>query len=260
MQDIKLSKRLLKIADYIPKNKRIADIGSDHALLVSYLISKEISLFAIAGEINEGPYNSSLKQTMNYNLGKKVSVRKGDGLEVIKQGEEIDIIVIAGMGGMLIANILESGKEKLNNVERLILQPNVGEKEVRIWLDNNHWSIVDEEILEEDGQIYEIIVAEHRVDKLDPAYQVEFNNLFPRGKEDLYKVGPILYEKKPEILIYKWKMELKKVSYILKQLDKSFDENEKNIKKIEFQNDYRWIEEVIKCLQQDNLLYKFSNN
>ncbi len=250
MNEIKLSKRLQRIAEYVPAGKIIVDVGSDHGLLVSYLIKKGVSLYAIAGEINDGPYQATIKQVNNFNLQKKISVRKGNGLEVIK--EHVDVIVIAGMGGALITDILENGKEKLNNVERLILQPNVGEETVRKWLDDNNWNLIDEDILKENDKIYEIIVAEQRRNYEDTVYKLSYNDLFPRNKEDLYKVGPILLRKSNDILEEKWDLELSKIEYILKQLEKSSKENEKNIRKQEIHMQYKWAKELVRCLQRDS--------
>ena len=72
----------------------------------------------------------------------------------------MSVITIAGMGGRLIARILEEGLDKLANVERLILQPNNREDDLRIWLQDNGFQIVAESILEEAGKFYEILVVE----------------------------------------------------------------------------------------------------
>lgn len=258
MEEIKLSKRLQKIVGHVPSGKIIVDIGSDHGLLVSYLVKNGISLFAIAGEINDGPFQATINQTSNFNLKDKIAVRKGNGLEVIQ--EDVDVIIIAGMGGTLITEILENGKEKLKNVERLILQPNVREENIRKWLDDNDWNIIDEEILRENQKIYEIIIAERKKCCEDSVYKYRFNDLFPMNKEDLYKVGPILFYKRDKILIEKWKLELKKLEYILKELDKSSGDIEQNIRKKEINSRYEWVKELVRCLQEDNTLYKYSSN
>lgn len=244
---INLSKRLLKIADYVPKGKSVADIGSDHALLPSYLISKEIAPFVIAGELNEGPYQAAKKQISELNIDNKVSVREGDGLSVIMR-EKIDVVTIAGMGGTLITEILEKGKEHLKTVERLILQPNVGEKPVRKWLDKNGWNLISEEIIEEDNIIYEIIVAVKRQSETDPVYE----NL-ALSKEKLYNIGPILFMKKSDLTIKKWKQELEKKKFILNQLDKSKLLTEKKIKKEQVMAEIKMIKEVLFWLEKDKI-------
>jgi len=247
MEAINLSKRLFTIAKNVPNGKRVADIGSDHALLPSYLISEGICPYVIAGEVNKGPLEAAKKQVNDLKIAGKVDVRLGSGLTVINDGE-VEIITIAGMGGALIVEILQEGIAKLNNIERLVLQPNVGSELVRSWLDNNNWNIISEEILEEDSRIYEIIVAEQRLGTYDPSYHEH-----DRPKKDLYRLGPILWRNGTETLYEKWQRELTKQQYILGELQKSKANETNREKEQQVIEEINWITEVIKCLEKDKI-------
>ncbi|MFD0692801.1 tRNA (adenine(22)-N(1))-methyltransferase [Paenibacillus sp. GCM10027628] len=249
---VKLSKRLQMIADRVPKGTRIADIGSDHALLPTYLAQSGIITFAVAGEVNPGPFEAATRQVLESGLSAKISVRSGDGLAVIEPGE-VDVITIAGMGGSLMASILEAGKDKLKGVRKLILQPNVGEDQVRRWLDEQSWLLESETILEEDGKIYEILTAAPAKNKviLEALYQdLRLPGEKTIDKERLLLMGPFLMKEAPDVWFRKWESELEKLSMIETQLSRSTAEASK-AKAEQITNEIREIKEVLACLQKD---------
>src|SRR4051794_18662460 len=126
MKDIPISKRLKTLAKYIPNGSIIADIGSDHAYLPCYAFLHGLIRSGIAGELNAGPLHSAQETIEKYGLSSNISARLGSGLTVIEKGEA-DVITIAGMGGELIRQILDMGKDRLTEQTKLILQPNVAE-------------------------------------------------------------------------------------------------------------------------------------
>lgn len=271
---IAISNRLKMIANKVQPHSRLADIGSDHALLPVYLVSQHIVTFAIAGEYHIGPLESAKKQVKEANLSDKIDVRHGDGLAVVARGE-VDCVTIAGMGGNLITRILDEGKDKLDDVRQLILQPNVGEDVVRRWLYEHDWYVTEEDILLEDDKIYEII---HAV-KVDEAkrlnrdlYDVEqlaarlegdaeavpFLSLIERGvltRDDLFHFGPYLIRQPNQILFMKWSNEIDKLNYIIAQLAQSSMPESKQ-KLAQFQLQKEKLEEVIKCLQKVKRSFK----
>ncbi|SLL32639.1 tRNA (adenine(22)-N(1))-methyltransferase [Mycobacteroides abscessus subsp. abscessus] len=235
MNTDKLSKRLETVAKYIPKNARFADIGSDHAYLPCYMVKRNDVCFAIAGEVVEGPFQSAVKQVKSEGLTSKISVRKGNGLDVI-EANEVDCITIAGMGGTLIATILESGKNKLESVQRLVLQPNVSASSIREWLLKNEWALVAEEILEEDGKIYEVLVAE----------KGDFHYLYETNKTSELLFGPFLMKEKNEAFAKKWTMEKKNWQRILMQLEAAPNSEENSRKRKELHEKIKLVDEVMK--------------
>lgn len=233
MNTDKLSQRLQAVVNYIPHGARLADIGSDHAYLPCYAVKKGIASFAIAGEVVDGPFLSAKAQVEAEGLTEQVLVRKGNGLEVISPGE-IDCITIAGMGGALIASILEDGKSKLDFVKRLVLQPNVSANSIRSWLIDHGWELIAEEILEEDGKFYEILAAEKGA-PLKP-----YKNLEPG-----LLLGPYLMERKSEVFRKKWLGEIKNWKNILLQLEKAADTNETTRRTEELEGKISLVEEVL---------------
>lgn len=225
-----LSKRLAKVGEFVPSQSRLADIGSDHAYLpVRLMLAKKIS-YAVCGEVVKGPYESALHQVTLQGLADNITVRLADGLFAIEPSDKIDTITICGMGGTLIKQILLEGKERITGEELLILQPNVGEATLRKYLVANGYTIIAEEILEENKKIYEIIVAKKLVQPMSL-------------NEAQYLFGPLLMQEKSPVFIKKWQRELMQRQRVLQQLQNSAQNHDEKI--AELQVEMKLIEEVL---------------
>jgi tRNA (adenine22-N1)-methyltransferase len=235
MNSERLSMRLETVAKYIPEGSRIADIGSDHAYLPCHVVKSGKVPFAIAGEVVEGPFQSAKRHVDTEGLSEKIDVRKGDGLEVISP-EEVDCITISGMGGSLIASILDNGKKKLDKVKRLILQPNLSAITIRAWLIDHGWELIGEEILEEDKKIYEILIAE-KGSSTKPYEHHDFNTGL--------LLGPYLMVEKSDVFLKKWRSEVKNWGKILRNLETASNTEENSRKKEELQKKIVMVEEVL---------------
>lgn len=251
---LKLSRRLQQIADYVTTGSRVADIGSDHAMLPVYLLQVDKCPSAIAGELNRGPFEAARKQAADAGLTTRLMVRQGDGLNVLKPGEA-DTITIAGMGGSLMSDILESGHAagKLDGVKELVLQPNVGEDVVRGWLLEHNWFLKAESILEEDGKIYEVMHAIRVSDAKSSNSELYDGQFLQLELQDeklftvLKQMGPHLLRQPQPALIKKWRHELNKLERICEQLAES-GLSESVLKREQFQAEMNVIEEVLQCL------------
>ena len=195
-----LSKRLAAVAEFVPQGARLLDVGSDHAYLPIALMEEGKIDFAIAGEVVKGPYESAVHNVAGAGLADKIVVRLADGLAAFEASDKVTTITICGMGGGLIADILAAGVEKLASVDRLILQPNNREDELRAWLMNNGFKLVTEEIMTENDKFYEIMVVEHGQMTL--------------SETDL-RLGPFLNQEKSAVFKARWQRELKKLEIAL---------------------------------------------
>jgi tRNA (adenine22-N1)-methyltransferase len=152
-----LSPRLAAVAAHVLDGEVLADIGTDHAYLPAHLVQVGRIPRAIAGDILPGPLDAARATVTQAGLEDKVELRLGPGLRVVKPGEAA-CATICGMGGPLIAEILADGP--LGSIRRLVLQPMAGEERVREWLEANGWLLVAEELVEDGGRLYLILVAE----------------------------------------------------------------------------------------------------
>ncbi|MFD1953339.1 tRNA (adenine(22)-N(1))-methyltransferase [Paenibacillus thailandensis] len=254
---LKLSNRLQAIAEFVTPGNRVADIGSDHALLPAFLVQSGKAPSAIAGELNQGPLLAARKQVAAAGLAQRIDVRQGDGLSVIGPNET-DTVTIAGMGGALMRDILEAGYRdgKLEGVKELVLQPNIGEELVREWLLRREFALLAERILEEDGKIYEILhAAKNGGSHPDGRKLYDREWLGAQVAEPLLssvvmKMGPYLLRSPNEVFFKKWNSELKKMNRIAEQLSQS-ELPEAGKKLAALKSEIAAIEEVLRCLQTD---------
>lgn len=160
-----LDKRLSCVAGMIRPGSRLADIGTDHAYLPAALVENGHCPRAIACDIRPGPADSARRTVQAAGLADRIEIRLGDGLAPI-QADEVDDIVIAGMGGETIAAILTEGLRRWLPEERdtlsgmqFILQPMSRPEELRRMLMTSGFSLLEEVTVENGGHLYTVIRA-----------------------------------------------------------------------------------------------------
>lgn len=177
-----LDNRLKRITDFIPSDSYILDVGCDHALLDIYLALNRNNVKLIASDINENPLKIAKENIKKYNLEDEITLEKADG--VSKINDEVDTVVIAGMGTSTINDIINNDLKKLKNVKKIIISSHTSSFELRENMNKKGFKIIDEAVVFDKGKYYEIIVYSNGYEKL--------------SKLDM-KYGPIISKKKDEI-------------------------------------------------------------
>ena len=113
-----LSNRLKNVVSQVNTGNLIADIGTDHGYVPIYLIKNSIAKKAIAADISKGSCDKAKTNISLYGLNDKIDVRCGNGLEIIKDSEIIDTIIISGMGGLLTIDVLKSNEKAVKNANQ----------------------------------------------------------------------------------------------------------------------------------------------
>ena len=171
---MKLSKRLELVASFVPNNSSIIDVGCDHAYLSIYLANNKDNIRILATDIKEGPLNQARENIKKYKLENKIKLELKDGITNLDK--DIDTVIISGMGGILITNILK--KEELQNIKTLILSPNNDFEIVRKYLKKIGYYVEKEELITDKKITYLVIRAYKGKEKYDNLFgKLENNNL-----------------------------------------------------------------------------------
>ena len=192
--EVKLSKRLERIASFVQPGSRVADIGTDHGYVPIWLVQKGVCPSALAMDVRKGPLERAEEHVEEVGLSGKIELRLSDGLAKLKAGEA-DTVVIAGMGGKLTCRILEQGRHVWENwsegKERLILSPQS----------------------EQEGKYYIVIEAAR-------------GTMRP-GREQDYRFGADLIRKKDPVLLAYLEKEEKMTRQVLAGLTENDAQNKK---------------------------------
>lgn len=185
---LELSPRLKTAAEFVRKDSTIVDVGTDHAFLPAYLILNGYVKRALACDLRKGPICNAEKTAEIYHIKDKIELRLSDGLKNVNPDEAEDII-ICGMGGTLIRDILAETEWIKNKKYRLILQPQSHSEDLRQFLIENGFEISDEKVCEDAGRSYNIICAEFTGEaKNYPEYYPYFGCLIFMKEPDAIKI------------------------------------------------------------------------
>lgn len=201
---IKISKRLEAISTFVPNGANVIDIGCDHGILSIYLYQLKTINKIIASDVNKNALNNAIKNIKKNNV--PIETRLGNGLDVLKKSDNIDTVVIAGMGAHTIVEILNNNIDKLDNVSSIIIQSNNKIDFLRKEMSKLNYIVSDEEIIFEGGNYY-IIVKFSKGKKKYTDAELHF--------------GPILIKKNSDTFREYNKIELDKLKMLLNYLPKN---------------------------------------
>lgn len=185
---MQLSKRLQTVADTVTKGNSVADIGCDHAYIAIYLIEEAIAPKVIAMDINKGPLQRADENIRAKGYENRIQTRLSDGLDKLSK-DEVETVLMAGIGGALMIRILEEGKEVLEGVNELVLSPQSEINLVRKHLHDNNFAITEEKMIMDEGKYYVVIKA------ISTSQKEEYK------KQVFYQYGKILLESKETVLL-----------------------------------------------------------
>lgn len=214
--EVKLSKRLERIASFVQPGSRVADIGTDHGYVPIWLVQKGVCRRHWRWMCGKAHWSGRKNTWKRWGFPGKIELRLSDGLAKLKAGEA-DTVVIAGMGGKLTCRILEQGRHVWENwsegKERLILSPQSEQDEVRYFLEEQGFSILREAMLTDEGKYYIVIEAAR-------------GTMRP-GREQDYRFGADLIRKKDPVLLAYLEKEEKMTRQVLAGLTENDAQNKK---------------------------------
>lgn len=182
---MQLSIRLSAIAKFVPQGSRVIDVGTDHAYIPIYLVKQGIAKSCLATDINKGPLEKARKNLLVHRID-HVELKQTNGLEGISE-DAGDVVMISGMGGYLIVDILKKSKPLVEKMKKLILQPQQDIEEVRKYLHAIGFKIQEEDFVQDEEKYYTIIVAVPGEEYYDKDYEYTYGKCLIEKKLPLFK-------------------------------------------------------------------------
>ena len=200
---MKISDRLKELSTFVDENDKLIDIGCDHALLDIYLCDEYKNLKVIASDVHEGALKSAEKNIEKFKMNDRIDLRLGDGLTIVN-ADEIDTVLIAGMGFNTIKRIL-SNDTKMTNVKKIVIQSNTDVVKLRKFVIRLGFKITRELLVKDNDIIYTIIEFKPGSEKY--------------SYEEIY-FGPRILENKDDIFYEYYSKKLLKYENLLLQIPK----------------------------------------
>ena len=188
----RIPKRMLAIANLVDNSKVLADVGCDHAYISINLLEKGKVDRIIASDLREGPLNIAKDNIKLEGFEERIETRLCAGLCGYEAGE-VDTILISGMGGMLVKEILSESIDVVRRADTLILEPQSDLRVVRAYLKDIGFEIIDEDMLNEGGKYYQIMKAVKSKERMEVCEDI--------GAMAENEFGPILIKKKHPVLL-----------------------------------------------------------
>lgn len=180
-----ISKRIILTAKCVTKGHVVADIGCDHAYTSIYLMREGIANHIIAADVNDGPVQRARANIKEHCLDDFIEVRKSDGLSGFDVSDGIETILISGIGGNLMIDILKSNNDVYSNARELILQPQSDIARVRHFLHDTNCRIVYEKMVYEEDKYYTIIKAHRGRERYDNEYEYIYGQYLINNPDDI---------------------------------------------------------------------------
>ena len=208
---MEISNRLKALARMVSEVDVVADIGCDHGYVPITLLKDRRIKKAIAMDINKGPLERAKKNIEDYGYSNQIETRLSNGFDALHIGE-VDLAIIAGMGGKLMISILSKEIDKTKSIPHLILQPQSDIEEVRRFLPTIGYVCVEEDMLEEDHKFYFLMKLQRTEEEIQPFSEMELRfgkfllqnknvvlkQYLERKKEEYQKIADSILSKKIE--------------------------------------------------------------
>ena len=179
-----ISNRLKSLVKYVNKDDKVIDIGCDHALLDIYLVKKNIINNVLISDISKNALEQGIENIKKYNLESNIESRCGNGLEVLNEKDNIDTVIISGMGTNTILNILNN--KYLENINKLIIQSNKDYDLLRSEVIKLGFKILEEEVIVDNDKLY-INIVFIRGNKEYTTLELKYGTSTMINKEVYYK-------------------------------------------------------------------------